>query len=644
MGRVGACAVGALAIAVAAVASADAAVHVGPRRIVVDAGAAAAVVERSPVRISFRDARGRTVLAQIGNRRPGPLVEPLTVDPEPGGVDLLPETTLYAPLSFTVGEERIEQFPGPGPFVGDLLQAERSGVQYAARAVVGGTRAPEPVCASSLSTSDPSGRGSWSTCARWARTRSGSRRGRRRATGWPSWPTRSPPAATRPSTASAAATTRSTSAAPRSRTSSTRQNLVGRAARRRARTPGDRYLYPERADQAAYYVQSSFVSSRPLRLPARCATSSPRWRMASDRARTPGRSPPRLPRARLRRRARRAAPRAIAHAHRASPAATACRRAGRSAAARPARALPAADAAPPTSARSAQRPAPDPAPPTCRSRAYRIEALGVPAPRRSCAPDRALPRAGDPRAALLPRVRRPRRDRHRRPELLRRGARGAATSPRTRGRRALRLQSNFFADAALIDFTDPAALRWWTRRIREALDLGADGFMQDFGEQVMPDMHFHDGSTGRDDAQPLPGALPPRDAARDRRATGAHTRAAASLLLHARGLLGAAGLGGLRKRELPRRRDRPTGRGRRASPRRRPTCSTAAIGGAYGFDDGHRRLLRRAAATPTTKELFLRWAELGGADAVLSPARLGGRRHAHALELRRRDRADLPAR
>ena len=39
-------------------------------------------------------------------------------------------------------------------------------------------------------------------------------------------------------------------------------------------------------------------------------------------------------------------------------------------------------------------------------------------------------------------------------------------------------------------------MTWWQGRIREALDLGAAGFMQDFGEQVQSDMVFHDGSTG----------------------------------------------------------------------------------------------------------------------------------------------------
>ena len=148
--------------------------------IVVDAGGASAVIAPSPVRISFRGADGRTVLAQVANRRPSPLTEPTTVDPEPQGVDAEPETTLYSPLTFTVGQERIEQFPGGGPFVGDLMSAERSGVQYAARRVLSVRRIGAGVRLV-VSTNDPSG-GGWSCgSGRRAAGRSACPCGRRRA-------------------------------------------------------------------------------------------------------------------------------------------------------------------------------------------------------------------------------------------------------------------------------------------------------------------------------------------------------------------------------------------------------------------------------------------------------------------------------
>lgn len=50
--------------------------------------------------------------------------------------------------------------------------------------------------------------------------------------------------------------------------------------------------------------------------------------------------------------------------------------------------------------------------------------------------------------------------------------------------------------AAVIDFTNPDAVKWWDRRVTAMLDLGFDGFMEDFGEQVSEGMHFHDGETG----------------------------------------------------------------------------------------------------------------------------------------------------
>ena len=69
---------------------------------------------------------------------------------------------------------------------------------------------------------------------------------------------------------------------------------------------------------------------------------------------------------------------------------------------------------------------------------------------------------------------------------------------------------------------------------------GADGFMDDFGEQVQLAMHFHDGVDGPDDAQPLPGALhrltrAPRPRGR------ARTPGAGGLVLHAPGWTGRPG-------------------------------------------------------------------------------------------------------
>jgi alpha-D-xyloside xylohydrolase len=57
--------------------------------------------------------------------------------------------------------------------------------------------------------------------------------------------------------------------------------------------------------------------------------------------------------------------------------------------------------------------------------------------------------------------------------------------------------STFVAGVAgLLDVTNPEAVAWYQGRVRELLDMGAEGFMQDFGEQVFFDMRFDDGSSG----------------------------------------------------------------------------------------------------------------------------------------------------
>ncbi len=55
--------------------------------------------------------------------------------------------------------------------------------------------------------------------------------------------------------------------------------------------------------------------------------------------------------------------------------------------------------------------------------------------------------------------------------------------------------SNYLHAAGLIDFTNPAAVQWWRERIFAALEMGAEGFMLDFGEQVQIGMHFSDGAS-----------------------------------------------------------------------------------------------------------------------------------------------------
>jgi alpha-glucosidase (family GH31 glycosyl hydrolase) len=123
-------------------------------RIVVRAKGARAVIGREPFRIEFLGARGR-VLRQVENTRAGPFVD-TTVEPEPLGTDNIPENALYEPLGFEVGGGPSTQFPGAA-WVGNLLLGARAGVQYSARDVVAVERSGGGVRLE-LSTSDPSGR------------------------------------------------------------------------------------------------------------------------------------------------------------------------------------------------------------------------------------------------------------------------------------------------------------------------------------------------------------------------------------------------------------------------------------------------------------------------------------------------------
>jgi len=182
--------------------------------------------------------------------------------------------------------------------------------------------------------------------------------------------------------------------------------------------------------------------------------------------------------------------------------------------------------------------------------------------------------------------------------------------------------SNFNAAAAVVDFTNPAAVRWWQARIRSALNLGADGFMLDFGEQVLLGMHFHAGSTGAQMHNRLPVLYDrvTRQAVSsyERQHPGRHifffTRA---------GYSGTPGNAAYENANFP---GDETSDWTRSSglAAQTPDMLNRAIGGAYGFgtdiggyfDIGY---------PMTTKALFLRWAEW----AALSPIfRLHGSVHA----------------
>jgi sulfoquinovosidase len=566
--------------------------------IVVDAGAASAVVTPSPVRISFRDAGGRTVLAQLANRRPAPLSEPPTIDPEPQGVDLLPETTLYSPLTFTVGQERIVQFTDGGPFVGDLMSATRSGVQYAARKVLRVRRIGAGVRLV-VSTNDPSGR------RLVVRIQPRGRRAIR--------------VSTRPTPSAGVSAVANSFAAGRHEAfhgfggrhnsidqrgwkleSFLNQTNLSAPAPAGAPGPADRYMSPS-GPTGAYFVQSSFVSSRPYGFLS-LRDELTRWRMAADRSDAwqvsasapaldyvvaPGR-----------------APRAI----RTLTDLTGRQRVPPRWALEPQ--LDRLVRFPPQTAaaylREVRRDLADVRRYRMPLGSYRIEAWEF-IPRPTLGKLIRRFHANGIRVLLYFRAFVGRDEIGTdRPSLVDFAIRHRYVATHADGSPYV-FQTNFFNDGAMIDFTNPAARRWWARRIHEALDLGADGFMQDFGEQVLLDMHFHDGSTGRTMHNRLPILFhrATRQAIDGYRAR--HPRRGPVYFFTRSGYSGLPGSVAYENATWP--GDEPTDWSRAAGlGAQAPDMLNRGIAGAYGFgtDIGGYFDVGR---TPTTKELFLRWAE-----------------------------------
>ncbi len=164
----------------------------------------------------------------------------------------------------------------------------------------------------------------------------------------------------------------------------------------------------------------------------------------------------------------------------------------------------------------------------------------------------------------------------------------------------------------LVDFTDPAAVRWWQQQVRDLLDLGFDGFMQDYGEQVLFDMHFADGTTGvtrHNDYLTLYAQATMQEV---RRYHQAHPSRHPWFFTRA----GYTGLPGTTRYEFSNfPGDENTDWGRASGLASLTTdMLNRAVGGAYGYATDIGGYLDYV-APPTTKPLFLRWAEW----AALSP-------------------------
>ena len=170
--------------------------------------------------------------------------------------------------------------------------------------------------------------------------------------------------------------------------------------------------------------------------------------------------------------------------------------------------------------------------------------------------------------------------------------------------------SNFNNDGAIIDFTNPAAVAWWQGRIRAALRMGADGFMQDFGEQVFDDMHFHDGSTGAQMHNRFPRLF--------HRATAQVVAAFRRSHPHRQiWWFTRSGYSGSARYEPGNFPGDETTDWTRSSGLASQTTDmlNRAVGGAFGFTTDIGGYFDIGPYQATTKELFIRWAEW----AALSP-------------------------
>lgn len=493
-------------------APAGAAVTVTRARVVVTAGGARAVVQRSPYRLSIGPLR------EVANRRIAPRALPPTQDPEPFALEREADHAVYAPLTFEVGSEQRAQWTGVY-WAGNMLFSRRSGTTYAARRVIraqplfGGTGVRLV-----LSTNDPSGRrlavvigpdvhglrvqvvpssrrGVISMADSFGAGRDEAFRGfggrhwgldqrGHKLYGWVEQEGFGGPS-----------TLAQTALLP---------SLVGLGTPftfdqlgvpeiDTSRLPGGRrhYLFPG-GPGGAYYVQPQFVSSRGYGFLLNQDELS-RWRLASDR---PGAwqvqaSAPRLDYTVAPGRPRRAirSLTAITGRHRVPPA-----WAQRVTISRPItnngmetaatyRAKIEADL------REIERRRPP-------IGMYAFEGWGIQDPAYVRRTIRRLHRLGLRAQLYL-------RSYVSDDELLTQPA-GDYDYVRAHGLVARDASGQPFyfrtgltnAPGVLLDFTNPATKRWWKRRVDFMLNLGADGFMQDFGEQTLDGMRFHDGSRG----------------------------------------------------------------------------------------------------------------------------------------------------
>ncbi|HSD81535.1 MAG TPA: TIM-barrel domain-containing protein, partial [Solirubrobacteraceae bacterium] len=639
--------------------------------IVVYDGGARAVVQRVPFRQAFTTPGGRTVLREVrGGRRPRAVALPPTRDPEPFALEDEPDHAVYAPLTFEVGREALDQWTG-SYWTGNLLQATRAGTVHRATRVLRATRAgagvrlvlattdgrrrlvvrigPDRGAALRVRARPVPARGVMAMADSFAtapgeafhgfggRHRGVDQRGRK-LYGWVEQENLGGPTIAR-----------SQALLPAFALQGTGRTLaqIGVAGLTLAAAPGGarHYLFPG-GPGGAYYPQALFVSSRPYGF----LLNQPqlvRWRMADDR-----------PDAWQAHVSARRLDYTVAVGRAPSAIRTLTAIGGR-------HRLPARWAQGPSLLRAVRNDG------TETREAYRAKVerdladiarrrpplgsyafegwgfLGDPAYVRSVV--RRLHRLGI-RALLYTRAyvagdilrTQPAGDFERvtRDGLVATDARGRPYVFDVTGGRGV-----------LLDPTKAAARRWWRARIELMLRLGADGFMDDFGEQVLAGMRFHDGSTGARMHNRYPVLL---HRLTDRVLTGwarRHPRRGRPWSYTRSGYSGRPGSPAYEQGTFA--GDATVDWGPASGLRSQaPDMLNRAIGGAYGFTTdigGYVSLV----TGPTGAELFTRWAQWSAltpyfrvhnssAHDTRTPWSFGARTYARWLSMARLHERALP--
>jgi sulfoquinovosidase len=476
-----------LALAGAAPAAHGAATITDREVVVRDADGGRVVAQRSPFRLTFEDAQGAVVLQQVPNDVHYPLPS-VNADPEPGGFDVVPESGLYAPLQFEVGVEGGLQHWG-GLWHGNMLAGGDAGVMHRATAVRSAV-ADGDGARLQVATTDPlrtlTVRLTPDATGPAIRVRATLDRPEGVAAFGDSF-------VARPGEAFHGFGGRHNTLDHRGRTfySWIEQEVISPGDFKAITglvpgSEGDRYLFPN-GPASAYYVQNQFVSSKGYGFLLN-ETSLTRWRLASDlpdawQVASPGRT----------------LDYTVALGDERTSAATLTSVTGR-------HRMPEPWAMGPTLKRAVKQGSDNPQTQKAKIEAdlAKIEELDL----------ELTAYAYESWATLDPAFVRQVNQR-----LLARGIHpigylrafvnddgnfdpNGTFEEATRNGYVARTPGGMPyvysapGPAALIDFTNPAAVRWWEGRVRRMLDLGFDGFMQDFGEQVTADMRFHNGETG----------------------------------------------------------------------------------------------------------------------------------------------------